>query len=644
MLNSIVFEDTEQTRQAKLLFAVQTFSFLFVFAIAAAAAVLLPAGAARASVAVASFAVLGLLSYLLVRAGKVQLASAIYLLASWLIIVLLCITGGGTKALAFNALAMVVLGAGLLLGVRGGIAAVVICAITAIALGYAEQLGMLPPPVFRNTTTGLVVGQVFFFGWIAVFVFFYASGIRRAGEALRNSEAQLRFFSEATSEGIVISANGLILETNQQGARIFGLERSEMIGRPIADFAGEESREKIARNIRLGVSEPYAAVGVRKDGSRFPAELQGRPSTYLGRPCRVTVLRDLTERAAAEKQLLLLAHAVRSISECVSVTDMEDRLLFVNEAFARTYGYTQDELLGRSMSLFWSTRNDPTVLQNILPATLQGGWRGELWNRRKDGSEFPIDLSTSVIHDDEGCPRALVGVATDITERRHAEAQIRESLREKDLLLKEVHHRVKNNLQMVISLLNLQAQRLTDASMKDVLVESQNRVRSIALMHELLYKSDRFGTVDFVDYCRKLGDQLLRTFKVGDVQLEVAGETTTLDLDKAIPCGLILSELVTNALKHAFRDGRKGWIRIHPGVDQGEAYLVVSDDGAGLADEARTGQPTSLGIRLVTSLTEQLEGKLDVTTAPGAGTTFTVRFPLGASTKKKPTQGGPVAH
>ncbi|MCX6136026.1 MAG: PAS domain S-box protein, partial [Ignavibacteriales bacterium] len=146
-----------------------------------------------------------------------------------------------------------------------------------------------------------------------------------------------------------------------------------------------------------------------------------------GQPIRMFgIMQDITERKKAAKEVALLAHTIRSISECVSITDTEDKILFVNDAFLKTYGYTADELFGKSITVHRSPGSEPAA-GKILPATLQGGWQGELVNRKKDGTEFPIALSTSVVSNEKGQPIALVGIATDITERKRAEEEVRES-------------------------------------------------------------------------------------------------------------------------------------------------------------------------------------------------------------------------
>jgi len=227
----------------------------------------------------------------------------------------------------------------------------------------------------------------------------------------------------------------------------------------------------------------------------------------------------------------------------------------------------------------------------------------------------------------DGTVLGHVGTLTDITAGKRAEAQIRASLREKEVLLKELHHRVKNNLQVVISLLNLQSGQLRDPHDLELFRESQDRVRSMALVHEKLYGARDLAQVDFAEYVTSLASQLLRSHGVGDgsVDLRLEVESAFFGVDTAIPCGLIINELVSNALKHGFPGGRSGQIRVELRPrDGGQWVLRVSDDGVGLPGDFELGSTSSLGLQLVSTLAAQIEGAVRIDRA--AGTSFEVVF------------------
>ncbi|NTU55400.1 MAG: hypothetical protein HGA79_04045, partial [Anaerolineales bacterium] len=200
-------------------------------------------------------------------------------------------------------------------------------------------------------------------------------------------------------------------------------------------------------------------------------------------------------------------------------------------------------------------------------------------------------------------------------------------LDEKEVLLKEVHHRVKNNLQVISSLLNLQAAKISDPDTKDVLRESQNRVRTMALIHEKLYQSSDLAQVNFRSYLQSLVTYLTQSYRERSVNVtvQIEAEDIMLDIDAAIPCGLIVNELVSNSLKYAFPDNQPGTIKLTCHQPQAGKYiLVVSDDGVGLPDGFDIAQAPSLGYKLVVNLTAQLEGKLDLLS--DRGTTWRISF------------------
>jgi len=216
---------------------------------------------------------------------------------------------------------------------------------------------------------------------------------------------------------------------------------------------------------------------------------------------------------------------------------------------------------------------------------------------------------------------------TDITERRRAEAQIAASLKEKEVLLKEIHHRVKNNLQVISSLLNLQAATVVDGKTLEQLRESQNRIRSMALIHERLYQSGNLARIDFGEYVRSLVGFLARTYSMSTVRIVVNVQSIDLPVNTAIPCGLIINELVSNALKYAFPGGREGEVNIDLVVKpDGSGVLSVRDDGIGLPAELVPQKTTTLGLQLVNTLTKQLNGSIEL--MRGNGTTFSITFPL----------------
>jgi PAS domain S-box-containing protein len=341
--------------------------------------------------------------------------------------------------------------------------------------------------------------------------------------------------------------------------------------------------------------------------------------------------RDVTEALQAERKLRLLGQTIASAKDCVVITDMRHRILFVNEAFLQIYRYTDMDLLGQEVWKVHADEMSADIRRELTADNGAAGWHGEILERRGDNSVMPVELWMSVVRNDDGVPVALVGVARDISERKRAEEQIRASLREKEVLLKEIHHRVKNNLQIVSSLLSLQTEYIRDPEMLRIFRESQARVKSMALIHEKLYRSTNLAQIDFGEYLRELTIHLFRSYDAPARGLELVldVEPVVLGLDRSIPSGIIVNELVSNALKYAFPDGTRGVITVRfRATGPGLAELSVIDNGVGMPEGFVVGSTDSLGLKLVTMLAGQLGGTMSVGFGSGGGSEFKLQFPI----------------
>jgi PAS domain S-box-containing protein len=295
------------------------------------------------------------------------------------------------------------------------------------------------------------------------------------------------------------------------------------------------------------------------------------------------------------------------------------------------FGYTPDELL--SGKILYSTIVHPDDLERVVREvefyTASGIDRFQQEYRivTKEGQVRWIDDRTMIEREAEGRVSHYQGILVDITARKQAEEQLKASLQEKEVLLKEIHHRVKNNLQVVSSLLDLQADYITDEPAHLILQESQNRIKSMALIHERLYRSNDLARINFAEYVEDLIHHLLRSYGnlTGRVSLQHYIAPVSLSIETAIPCGLIINELVSNALKYAFPQGRAGVIEVELQVsDQRQLLLTVKDNGIGLPTGIDFRRVKSLGLTLVMTLVKQLKGNIEFHSQ--SGTEFEIAF------------------
>jgi len=310
-------------------------------------------------------------------------------------------------------------------------------------------------------------------------------------------------------------------------------------------------------------------------------------------------------------------HAVLdSMAELLFVVNTDGHIRHANEAAADALGRSASALRGTPLTSYFDAdplgdANDGPVERRLAPA---------------DGPSRPVLVSRSTLKGTAADEGSLVCVAQDISDRKAVEDKLRRSLEEKEVLLREIHHRVKNNLQVISSLLHAQARDVDAGSVRARFEETRERIQSMAAIHEQLYQSDDLSRVAFHDYLEVLLNELFRSHRTASIDRTLDAEAQPLPIDQAIPAGLIVNELVTNALEHAFPNGQGGTISVTFRTEAGEATLVVADDGCGAES---LNQEDSLGIRLAQGLTRQLRGSFSATTDDGV--TVTIIFPIDPS-------------
>ena len=308
-----------------------------------------------------------------------------------------------------------------------------------------------------------------------------------------------------------------------------------------------------------------------------------------------------------------------------SVDAKTTTILECNQTLVDALGYAKEDIIGRSIFDMYTPDSVEDAKASVSSVFLKTGTiKGvELQLQRKDGSALDVSLNVSSVRDEKGYIIRSRLVWRDITERKHFEEQIKASLKEKEVLLGEIHHRVKNNMQVIISMLRLQSANIKDKKYADMFKESQNRIKSMSLIHDKLYQSKGFANIDLGEYVNSLINGLFITYRVdpNKIRLNMEIKDVLLGFENFIPCGLIINELVSNSLKYAFPEGREGEISIALGkINENEIKLTVSDDGIGLPEDLDIRNTESMGLQLVMLLAEyQLKGKIEWNRTGGTG-------------------------
>jgi PAS domain S-box-containing protein len=450
-----------------------------------------------------------------------------------------------------------------------------------------------------------------------------------------------RAFEHAPNGIALVDLEGRFVSVNAAFCEVLGYARAELVGTFAQDMTHPPDLD-VGTDLALQVLRGEATSArisrryVRKDGSvahlvkhlTLHRDDAGNPRTFI------VHYEDVTKQEQAMAALEMSERRFRAFAMQAPVgifeTNAAGRCTFINPNWLTLTGLTCEEALGDG----WKAALHPDDAERVLAGwshavdagvEVSGGFRVV----SKDGSVSWVQVTAVPVRPESGSSVGHIGTITDITDGHHAEAALRHSLDEKRALLQEIHHRVKNNLQVISSLLRMQSRVAPQPEARAALDDSEARVRSIALLHESLYRSADLARVDFDSYMRDLVSNLLRTHPAeGRPAVEVSCEDLYLDMAVAMPCGLVVNELVTNALKHAFVGRTTGHIAIRASFADGKMELVVEDDGVGTppAAELDAKKRPTLGLSLVRSLAKQLDADLEVDSA--RGTRHRLRFAM----------------
>lgn len=381
--------------------------------------------------------------------------------------------------------------------------------------------------------------------------------------------------------------------------------------------------------IENGHYTPFEKEYIRKDGKRVSVIIGA--SLIKRNPIQwVCFVEDITEHKAIERKLKETGEYLESLLNYANspIVVWNDHFVITkfNNAFEDLTGHSKNDVIGKKLNTLFSFvfKKNEEIMKSIK-RTMSGERLEsvEIPIVSLDGSERIVLWNSANIYDYNGKITSTIAQGQDITERKRAEIEVAKSLKEKELLLEEVNHRVKNNLQLISSLLHLQESKVNGET-ASILLDSRNRIKSIALVHQILYQSKDFLHIDVNNFLRKLAQSTLETYNSKNVLIDFDIEEIPLEINMAIPCGLIVNELITNALKHAFIK-KAGKIILSLKLKDNKIELTVKDDGIGIPDNFIL-EEKSLGLKLVKSLTNQLEGNLCY--VKGNGTTFKITFPF----------------
>ncbi|MFU8860098.1 MAG: PAS domain S-box protein [Cyclonatronaceae bacterium] len=460
-----------------------------------------------------------------------------------------------------------------------------------------------------------------------------------AEEKIKKQKIYFQKLFDNSPEGIIIlDENDVIQDANRSFLRMFGYKYQEVIGSTVNQLIVPEGMENEASDLTSRVSKEdlvvqNETVRRRKDGSLLDVSILGSPIRAKGDKKEVYgIYRDISEQKRSENALRQSEEKYRTIIETIEdgyfETNLEGDLVYINRALAEITGYERDILMGMGHYRYTDEENAAKVIKTFVKVYETGiPEMGVEWEIiRKNGEKRFVEASVSLKRDLAGKAEGFRGIVRDVTERRRAANQIRESLREKEVLLTEIHHRVKNNMAVISSLLSMQSDYVKDENYKNLFRESENRIRSMAMIHEKLYQNETFSSIEFGAYTRELAESLtdsLCTDKSG-IRVTVEAEEVFLDIITAVPCGLILNEILTNSFKHAFSGRRSGEIVVSLTTSGDEIKLAVTDNGKGLPSEEEIAAKSSLGMTLIAGLSAQLGAYLKIESKKG--TTFTLTF------------------
>lgn len=461
-------------------------------------------------------------------------------------------------------------------------------------------------------------------------------------EALKDSEECLKILFEFAPGAYYLNdLESNFIDGNKAAEMMTGYKREALIGKNLIELKllppDQVPRVKaLLAKSALGLptgSDEFTII--RKDGKRIPVEIRTYPVKIKGQTLVLGIARDISDRKRVEEALREEKDRAQKYLDIAGVMivaiNAKGEITLINRKGCEVLGYKREALIGKN----WFDTCIPLPVREDVKSVFKRLMKGEVEPVEyfenpvltKKKKERIIAWYNTVLTDDKGNLTGTLSSGEDITERKKAEERLKASLEEKEVMLREIHHRVKNNMQIIISLLRLQSRQLKNEGRKEIFKASLDRITSMSLIHENLYKSKDLARIDFSSYIRRLTTHVFSIYAPATARISLAIEMGKifLDINKAIPCGLIINELVTNSIKHAFPGEREGEIIIKMNTDKkGIFKLTVSDNGIGFPAQLDFHEASTLGLQLVRDLVHQIDGKIRIDRS--GGTKFEIKF------------------
>lgn len=486
---------------------------------------------------------------------------------------------------------------------------------------------------------------------------------KRAQQKLQESEENYKSLIEHTPDGILIhDEKAEVLYANPAALNIIGISSFDkasdknLFGYVLPEYHNKLRLRKIEMN--KGKDAPFMEIKIRRpDGQLVEVETKANRITYLGKQAVEVVLHDISLQRQLEKEQMryqleeesnrelkreIASHIrtrqrlnanqkyirllIDSSLDMIFACDQHGKITEFNHAAQEIFGYSSLEILGKHISILYADKELSEKMGDLIFE--DGNFMGDAMHIKKNGETFPAYINASLLKNDKAELIGTMSISRDITLIKEVEEQLRKSVHEKETLLKEIHHRVKNNLQVISSILKLQSGQVKDTKTIELLNECRNRIASMAFIHATLYLSKDFANINFAEYVGNIAGNLQQSYVSTDkkILLKLDIPKAYLHIDDAIPCGLIINELLSNSFKYAFAKKKKGTVGISVKVKKENIILAIWDDGSGFLKKVDYRNTKSLGLQLVISLVEQIDGKIKMESKKDKGTKYIIAF------------------